>query len=88
MGRNLAKARERKIWRILALQRPHKKAYTIARLDATECQMGHTVAVGLTTARSEASDMWLFFLAVLSGGIIFGMVLGVIICDGLEERKK
>ena len=32
--------------------------------------------------------MWLFFLAVLAGGIIFGMVLGVIICDGLEERKK
>ena len=32
--------------------------------------------------------MWLFFLAVLAAGVIFGMVLGVILCDGLEERKK
>ena len=32
--------------------------------------------------------MWLFFLAVLSGGIIFGMVLGVILCGGIEEQGR
>ena len=57
MGRNLAKARERKLWRILALQRPYKEAYTIARLDATARPMGRTVAMGLITARSEAGTM-------------------------------
>lgn len=32
--------------------------------------------------------MWILVLASMAGGIIFGMVIGVILCDGLEERKK